>query len=170
MSAVLQLSRIYAAAAASSGWFAAPAGSQPDTGDLPAPQPPPEQTGPAPVYSLAFYRKHTEKMLRRYLYASMLVGRAPSILNEPLGRGLVSSRPVSSFEDAVIFVLDVENCLAQLGPLDRIILAKAVLQEYTHEEVALMLGIADRTLELRLRQALDSLTRVMLDARLLVLP
>ncbi|HWE87609.1 MAG TPA: sigma-70 region 4 domain-containing protein [Terracidiphilus sp.] len=166
MSAALLLSRIYGVAAAPSGWFAAPTGSPPATRDLPTPG----RTGTAPVYSLAFYRKHTEKMLRRYLYASMLVGRAPSILNEPLGRGLVSSRPVTSFEDAVIFVLDVERCLAKISLLDRMMLAKAVLQEYTHEEVALMLGIADRTMEVRLGQALDNLTRVMLDARLLVLP
>ncbi len=30
-----------------------------------------------PPASLAFYRKHTESLLRRYLYASMQVGRAP---------------------------------------------------------------------------------------------
>ena len=41
-----------------------------------------------PVTSLAFYRKHTESMLRRYLYASMQVGRAPSILGDPVGAGM----------------------------------------------------------------------------------
>ena len=76
-------------------------------------------------------RKHTEKMLRRYLYASMQVGRAPSILGDPIGRGWVSSRPVRTFEDAVIFVLDVEKCLNQLGSLDRQMLSRIVLQEYT---------------------------------------
>lgn len=40
-----------------------------------------------PEISLAFYRKHTEKTLQRYLYASMLVGRAPSMLGEPIARG-----------------------------------------------------------------------------------
>ena len=67
--------------------------------------------------SFAFYRKHTEKMLRRYLYASMLVGRAPAILGEPIGRGWVSSRKVKTFEDAVIFVLDIERCLKKLTPV-----------------------------------------------------
>jgi hypothetical protein len=43
-----------------------------------------------PEVSLAFYRKHTESMLRRYLYASMQVGRAPSILGEPAGRSAPS--------------------------------------------------------------------------------
>jgi hypothetical protein len=70
---------------------------------------------PEPVVSLGFYRKHTESLLRRYLYASMQVGRAPSILGDPIARGWCSSRPVRTFEDAVIFVLDVEKCLNQLG-------------------------------------------------------
>ena len=72
-----------------------------------------------PDASLAFYRKHTESMLRRYLYASMQVGRSPSILGEPIARGWASSRPIRTFEDAVIFVLDIETCLNQLGSLDR---------------------------------------------------
>ena len=46
-----------------------------------------------PVISLGFYRKHTESMLRRYLYASMQVGRSPSLLSDPIGRGWGSSRP-----------------------------------------------------------------------------
>ena len=77
----------------------------------------------APEPSLAFYRRHTESMLRRYLYASMQVGRAPSILGEPIGRGWVSSRPVRTLEDAVIFVLDVEQCLNRLNVLDRYLLS-----------------------------------------------
>ena len=85
---------------------------------------------------MAFYRKHTEKMLRRYLYASMLVGRAPAILGEPIGRGWVSSRKVKTFEDAVIFVLDIENCLKKLRHVDQAILSRVVLQEYTHAETA----------------------------------
>ncbi|MFP5206905.1 MAG: hypothetical protein ACLGSH_16255, partial [Acidobacteriota bacterium] len=50
------------------------------------------RAGTAPAVSLAFYRKHTENLLRRYLYASMQVGRAPSILADPVGRGWASSR------------------------------------------------------------------------------
>ena len=53
--------------------------------------------------SVAFYRSHTERMLRRYLYASMQIGRSPSILSEPIGRGWASSCRVKTFEDAVIF-------------------------------------------------------------------
>jgi len=130
--------------------------------------------GPAPasepVASLAFYRKHTENMLRRYLYASMLVGRAPEILSDSLGRGWASSRPIRSFEDAVIFVLDVEKCLDKLGPLERQLLSRIVLQAYTQAEAADMLGMAVRTVVYKFPQALDRLTQLLLDAGLLVLP
>ena len=97
---------------------------------------PAKAAGQARQPSLAFYRKHTESMLRRYLYASMQVGRAPSILGDPVARGWASSRPVRTFEDAVIFVLDIEKCLSQLGSLDRELLSRIVLQEYTQAETA----------------------------------
>jgi DNA-directed RNA polymerase specialized sigma24 family protein len=123
-----------------------------------------------PLVSLAFYRRHTEKILRRYLYASMQVGRAPSILADPVGRGWASSRPIRTFEDAVIFVLDVERCLDRLEPLDRQLLSRIVLQEYTQAETAVMLGMSTRTISYKLPQALDRLTEYLLEARLLVLP
>src|SRR5450432_965306 len=99
------------------------------------------KTQSEPVVTLAFYRKHTESMLRRYLYASMQVGRAPSVLGDSVGRGWVSSRPIRTFEDAVIFVLDVETCLNKLGSLDRQMLSRIVLQEYTQAEAAALLGM-----------------------------
>jgi DNA-directed RNA polymerase specialized sigma24 family protein len=120
--------------------------------------------------SLAFYRRHTESMLRRYLYASMQVGRAPSILGEPIARGWASSRPVRTFEDAVIFVLDIEKCLDQLGALDRQLLSRIVLQEYTQPEAASLLGMSVRTVGNKFPQALDRLTQKLLDTGLLVLP
>ena len=123
-----------------------------------------------PVVSLGFYRKHTEKMLRRYLYASMQVGRSPSILGDPVGRGWVSSRPVKTFEDAVIFVLDVEGCLNQLGSLDRQLLSRIVLQEYTQAETATLLGMSVRAICYKFPQALDRLTEKLLETGLLVIP
>lgn len=123
-----------------------------------------------PAASLAFYRRHTESMLRRYLYASMQVGRAPSILGDPVGRGWASSRPVRTFEDALVFVLDVERCLKRLDLLDRQILSRVVLQAYTHDETAVLLGMSVRTVANRLGRALDRLTEQLLDSRLLILP
>ena len=124
----------------------------------------------APEPSLAFYRRHTESMLRRYLYASMQVGSAPSILGEPIGRGWVSSRPVRTFEDAVIFVLDVEQCLKRLNVLDRYLLSKVVLQEFTHGETAAMLGMSMRAVSYKVPKALDRLTEKLLESGLLVFP
>lgn len=125
---------------------------------------------PEPAASLAFYRKHTENLLRRYLYASMQVGRAPSILGEPIARGWVSSRQVRTFEDAVIFVLDVENCLNQLGSLDREMLCRIVIQEYTQAEAATLLGMSVRAICYKFPQALDRLTEKLLETGLLVIP
>jgi hypothetical protein len=123
-----------------------------------------------PEIGLAFYRKHTESMLRRYLYASMQVGRSPSILSDPVCRGWASSRPVRTFEDAVIFVLDIERCLDKLGALDRQLLSRIVLQEYTQCEAAALLGMAVRTVSYKFPQALDKLTGKLLEAGLLILP
>ncbi len=138
----------------------------------PAPRvdPKPAKVQSRPAVSLGFYRKHTESLLRRYLYASMQVGRAPSILGDPVARGWASSRPVRTFEDAVIFVLDIENCLSQLGSLDRELLSRVVLQEYTQVEAAAMLGMSVRTVSNRFPLALDRLTEKLLEASLLVIP
>ncbi|MGB7266103.1 MAG: sigma factor-like helix-turn-helix DNA-binding protein, partial [Terracidiphilus sp.] len=97
-------------------------------------------------------------------------GRAPSILSDPVSRGWASSRPVRTFEDAVIFVLDIENCLSQLGSLDRELLSRIVLQEYTHPETASLLGMSQRAVSYKLQIALDRLTEKLLKADLLVLP
>jgi hypothetical protein len=133
----------------------------------------PDENGPDanyPPMALAFYRKHTQRVLRRYLYASMQVGRAPSILSEPIGRGWVSSRPVRTFEDAVIFVLDVEKCLDRLGSLDRALLSRIVLQEYTQAEAATLLGMSPRALSYKFPLALDRLTESLMTSGILVIP
>ena len=137
----------------------------------PAPQPEPEPAAESrPPANLGFYRKHTESMLRRYLYASMQVGRAPSLLGDSVGRGWVSSRPIRTFEDAVIFVLDLERCLNKLGWLDRQLLSRIVLQEYTQTETASLLGMSVRTVSYKFPIALDRFTEKLLEADLLILP
>lgn len=70
----------------------------------------------------------------------------------------------------MIFVLDVERCLNQLGPLDRLMLSRIVLQEYTQAEAATMLGMAVRTVAYKLPKAIDRLTEKLLKSGLLVLP
>lgn len=173
MSAALQLPMLWSAGAAQAAWPAEERGweYQPAVGpEFEAPNGDSVQPSPEPAVSLAFYRKHTERLLQRYLYASMQVGRAPSILGEPVSRGWASSRPVRTFEDAVIFVLDIEKQLNELGAFDRMILSRVVIQEYTHEEMAAMLGMCTRTISNRFSKALDRLTEKLLEVGLLVIP
>jgi DNA-directed RNA polymerase specialized sigma24 family protein len=70
----------------------------------------------------------------------------------------------------VIFVLDVEMCLDQLNSLDRQMLSRIVLQEYTQAEAATMLGMSVRTISYKFPQALDRLTEKLLETGLLILP
>jgi len=100
----------------------------------------------------------------------MQVGRSPSILGDPVARGWCSSRPVRTFEDAVIFVLDVESCLDKLGSLDRQMLSRIVLQEYTQAEAASLIGMSVRAISYKFPEALDRLTEKLLESELLILP
>ena len=129
-----------------------------------------EETPAEPAVSYAFYRKHTENLLKRYLYASTQVGRSPNLLGESVGRGWVSSRRVKTFEDALIFVLDVERCLKRLTTLDRQMISRVLIQEFTHAETAVMLGVSSRTVGMKLAEAVDRLTEQLVENGLLILP
>jgi DNA-directed RNA polymerase specialized sigma24 family protein len=108
-------------------------------------------------------------MLRRYLYASMQVGRSPEVLQNSVGRGWVSSRRVSTFEDAVIFVMDIERCLARLSRAERLLLERVILQEYTYPEAADLMGMSVRVLARKIPEALDKLTELLVKSKLLLL-
>jgi hypothetical protein len=169
MSAALQAAMVYASGSAEAAWQQERRTWKEKPAAKPQARPAGAQVAKPPA-SLAFYRKHTESLLRRYLYASMQVGRAPSILSDPVARGWASSRPIRTFEDAVIFVLDVEKCLGQLGSLDREMLSRIVIQEYTQDEAARLLGMSVRTISYKFPQAVDRLTEKLLEAGLLILP
>jgi hypothetical protein len=166
MSAAMQLPVIWGASNALS-WHGNGRSSEEQAEKVPAHA---ELPAAGPDISLGFYRKHTEKLLRRYLYASMQIGRAPSVLGDPVSRGWASSRPIRTFEDAVIFVLDIETCLNRLNSLDRLMLSRIVLQEYTQAEAATLMGMSVRTISYKLPLAVDRLTEKFLEAGLLVLP
>jgi predicted DNA-binding protein (UPF0251 family) len=122
---------------------------------------------PAAQPEMAFYRKYTEAMLRRYLRMSMSAGRVSTLLGRELFRGKVTNYTVQNFEDISIFCVDVEACLAKLGPMERALLRRIAVQEYSQGEAAAVLGLSLRSCERRYPQALDKLTRILLDARLL---
>jgi hypothetical protein len=120
-----------------------------------------------PKLELAFYRKYTEAMLRRYLRVSMEVGRVPSLMGRELFRGNVSHYKAESFEDAVILCADIERCLAKLRRQDQRLIQRIALQGYTHEEAAPLLGITFKWCVMKYGEALDRLTELFLAGRLL---
>ncbi len=111
------------------------------------------------VRGMAFYRRYTEAILRRYVCMSMEAGRAPSLLGREMFRGKVTSYRVHSFEDVVIFVHDVEKCLAKLDIEQRQIVERVALQEYTHREAARLLGLGLNTVVRQYARAVDLLSR-----------
>ena len=56
------------------------------------------------------------------------------------------------------------------GMLDQAILSRIVLQEYTHVETASLLGMSVRAISYKYHTALDSLTEMLLESDLLILP
>jgi hypothetical protein len=123
----------------------------------------------APV-EVAFYRKYTEGMLRRYMYRSMEIGKVPSLLGNFSFRAKSSNRKGYTFEDSVIFVHDVERCLERLNRLERELVGRIALQEYTLMETAALTGMSVRTVVRRYSETLDRLTVVFLRLELLQVP
>ncbi|MHB1023176.1 MAG: hypothetical protein ACYC46_07850 [Acidobacteriaceae bacterium] len=116
---------------------------------------------------MAFYRKYTVGLLRRYMRMSMEMGRVPSLLGKELFRGRVTSYKVKSFEDVVILVHDVEKCLVRLDKTSQDLIARISLQEYTQGEAAAMMGMSLRSVARKYAEALDRLTVIFLELKLL---
>jgi hypothetical protein len=121
----------------------------------------------AVVPEIAFYRKYTEALLRRYLKLSMESGRAPSLLGREMFRGNVTHYNVQGFDDVVIFVHDIARCLELLDRIELFLIHRIALQQYTQHETALMLNLPIRSVVRRYDESLDVLTRLFLDRKLL---
>jgi DNA-directed RNA polymerase specialized sigma24 family protein len=117
---------------------------------------------------LWLYRRRTVALLRRYMRHSIEVGRLPSLLGREFFRTRVTSYRASTFEDAVIFVHDVERSLEELNDFDKKLIAKIVLQEYSHEEAARQLGCGQRHTARCYVEALDRVSEILLTRRLLL--
>jgi hypothetical protein len=142
-----------------------------------------EQEGPSPAVDAAaiadthtlgpdpdlwLYRGRTVGLLRRYMRLSIAVGRMPSLLGREFFRSRVTSYRASTFEDSVIFVHDVERCLERLSEFDKQLIAKIVLQEYSQEQAASLLGCGRRHAVRCYPEALDRVTEIFLKRELLV--
>jgi hypothetical protein len=117
--------------------------------------------------TLPAYRPYTRALLRRYFRMAVDVGRLPSILGGLCFRARVSSYKLHTFEDAVIFVHDIERVFDRIQRLHMEIIAGVVLLEYSVPEAALRLGITVQRAERRYATALDSLSSALLEVGLL---
>jgi hypothetical protein len=115
----------------------------------------------------AFYRTYTEAMLRRYGVLSMESGRVPSMLGREMFRGKVTNYRVHGFDDVVIFVHDVEQCLRLLSHEQQRLILRIGVQEYTFTEAANMFEMSLRSVQRRYFDAVDELTGIFLKRRLL---
>jgi len=113
------------------------------------------------------YRDRTVALLKRYARASVEVGRLPSLLGRECFRARVSSYPMTSFEDIVIFVHDMDTALGRLNPFQQRLIAMNVLEEYSLPEVARLLPCPLRTVEREVPDALDLLSRAFLESGLI---
>jgi hypothetical protein len=116
---------------------------------------------------LWLYRDRTVALLRRYMRLSIEVGRLPSLLGREFFRTRVTSYGSSTFEDSVIFVHDVERSLEKLGDFDKKWIARTVLQEYSQEEAARLIGCVRRHAVRCYAEALDRVTEIFLKRGLL---
>jgi hypothetical protein len=126
----------------------------------------PEEVDPLPV-ELAFYRKYTEAMVRRYVRLSMASGRVPSLLGRELFRGHVSSYKMTNFEDVVVFCFDMEKLLGRLATTHQQLIKRIAMQQYTQVDTASMLRVPFRSCKRMYGRALDALTEMLLEVRML---
>ncbi|MGA8528760.1 MAG: hypothetical protein WB622_03535 [Acidobacteriaceae bacterium] len=123
-----------------------------------------ETTEPAPQLSVvggrSENRRAAQNVLHRYLQTSMQVGRAPCLLGNTVFRGRVSSHRIPSFEDAIIFLFDVEKCLKQLDRFSQVVVAHIALEDYTPPEAARLTGESERTIHRVYSAALEQLAEL----------
>ncbi|MDR3765019.1 MAG: hypothetical protein P4M01_13090 [Acidobacteriota bacterium] len=116
---------------------------------------------------LEVYRPYTRALLRRYMRLASDLGRLPSILGGLCFRARLTSYRVHTFEDAVIFVHDVERAFERVSRRHMEVIAGVVLLDYSLPEAALRMGISVQRTERRYSAALDELARVLLESGLL---
>ncbi len=117
--------------------------------------------------NFAFYRKYTEGMLLRSMKMSLEAARVPSFMGRSMFRTQVTNYKVQGFDDVVNFVADVDNCVAKLEKGQQYLVRRIGMQQYTHGEAAAMTGVSLRTVIRRYNEALDDLTRMFLERKMM---
>jgi hypothetical protein len=116
---------------------------------------------------LALYRIYTEAMLGRYMKLSFEAARVPSLMGREMFRGDVSHCRVHGFDDVVIFVHDVATCIGKLSPGKQLLIERIALQGFSQSETAAMLGIGLSTVIRRYWEAVDRLTSLLIERKML---
>ena len=113
------------------------------------------------------YRGRTVALLRRYMRYSIETGRMPSLLGREIFRAKVTSYTVVTFEDRVIFVHDMEKCLARLDEFSRQLIARHILQEHDQAATGKLLHCTERTVRTYIPIVLDVLSEILVDVGLM---
>jgi hypothetical protein len=116
---------------------------------------------------LGQYRVRAVSLLRKYFKMSVELGRLPSLLGREFFRTQVTSYTTHTFEDAVIFVHDMERAVEALTPASQRVIVRVIFQAYTYDEAASLLQIPRRSFVRHVASALDELSRILLDRELM---
>jgi len=120
-----------------------------------------------PRDELRAYRDRTIALLRRYFMLSIETGRLPSLLGREFFRAKCSSYRLVTFEDAVIFVYDIEQCVKELDHLSKLVVSRVIFQGCTLDEAAILLRKGRRTVVRYCIDAVDNLSEIFLRRGLL---
>jgi hypothetical protein len=105
----------------------------------------------------SYERMRTMALLHRFFRMSLLVGRMPSLLGREIFRTRMTTQPARAFEDAVLFVCDVERCLRSLDQLDQRLIAYCVLEDHSEWDAARQFQRHQSDISRRLGHTLDVL-------------
>lgn len=105
----------------------------------------------------SFERVRTMALLHRFFRTALQVGRMPSLLGREIFRSRTQNLPGRAFEDAVVFVCDVERCLRALDPADQRLIAFCVLEDRSEWEASRALHRNQAEVSRRLGWVLDLL-------------
>lgn len=105
----------------------------------------------------SFERTRTMALLYRFLRTALSLGRMPSLVGREIFRTTARAHPAGAFENAVVFVCDVEKCLAQLEPLEQRLIAYCVLENRSEWEASRQFQASQGFVSRHLGHALDVL-------------
>jgi hypothetical protein len=106
-------------------------------------------------------------LLHRFLRTALSIGRLPSLVGREIFRTRAHAGPSSAFEDAVLFVCDIEKCLRALEPLEQRLIAFCVLENRSEWEASREFHASQGFISRHLGHALDSLHLTFCNRRLL---